>query len=44
MYLIIQPGHKVAHAVTAELSWHVQNRGPVWSLFIIEEQDMFYMI
>ena len=33
--LTIQSGHKFARATTAQLSWHVQNCGLIWSLFFI---------
>ena len=33
MILIIISGHNFAHVMTAQLPWHVQNCGLIWSLF-----------
>ena len=34
-----------AHAMTAELSWHVQNCGMIWSLFFMQQKHVisFYL-
>ena len=37
----MQSGHKFAHSVTAELSWHVQNCGLIVSLFSKWEQNEY---
>ena len=39
--LMIQSVHKFAHAMTAELSWHVQNYDQITSLFFMQEQHVF---
>ena len=41
MILMIQSGNKFANAMTAELSWHMQNCDLVWSLFSVPEQRKF---
>ena len=42
--LVIQSGHKLAHAMTAQLSWHVQNCGLVLSLFLMLSDMYFHKI
>ena len=42
--LMIKSGHNFAHAMTAELSWHVQNSDLIIQLFFIQEQHAFYKI
>ena len=34
------PGHKFAHVVIAQLSWHVQSRGLIWTLCFTLEQHV----
>ena len=40
---VIPSGRNVAHAMTAELSWHVQNCGLIGWLFFMLEQNMLMM-
>ena len=42
--IMIQSGNNFAHAMTAELSWHVQNSDLIIQLLFIQEQHVFYKI
>ena len=39
---MIQSGHNFAHAMTAQLSWHVLNGDLISLLFFMQEQHNFY--
>ena len=42
MILRMQSGHKFAHVMTAQLSWHVQNCDLIGSLLFKYEQNYFF--
>ena len=37
-----QSGHNFAHAMTVELSWHVQNCDLISYLFFMYDQEVFF--
>ena len=39
--LMIISANKFAHAMTAQLSWHVQICSLIWSLFFVEDKNVF---
>ena len=36
MIVVIESGHKFAHVMAAQLPWHVQNCGLLWSVFFVK--------